>query len=323
MRERRGALEADGAAGQDPEGLGAVLVAALEQQLEAEADAEERAIRRDPGADRLDEAAVAQPVHRGSGRADARHDAAGPGRRCRSPVTARWTRAPAVVERLLDRDEVAGAVVDDGDARSAGGHIRHPSDPFVDATPVRRGSGSHATRSARPSALNAASARWWSLRPGAAQVERGAGGPRERLEGVVDELERQRPGALGPERQVDHRVRPAADVDDGRRDGLVHRHGAVAEAADPGPVAERLREGRAEHEGDVLDRVVLVDLQVAGRPDLEVEQAVVGQRAQEVVVEADPGLDVGAARAVEVERDRDVGLAGAARDADAAALALE
>ena len=35
----------------------------------------------------------------------------------------------------------------------------HPSDPFVDATPVRRGSASHATRSARARALNAASAR--------------------------------------------------------------------------------------------------------------------------------------------------------------------
>ena len=49
-----------------------------------------------------------------------------------------------------------------------------------------------------------------------------------------------------------------------------------------------------EHERDVLDGVVLVHLEVAGRPDLEVEQAVVGERAQEVVVEPDARGDVGA-----------------------------
>ena len=36
-------------------------------------------------------------------------------------------------QRLLDADEVAGAVVDDGDRR---GRARHPSAPLVDATPV-------------------------------------------------------------------------------------------------------------------------------------------------------------------------------------------
>ena len=87
------------------------------------------------------------------------------------------------------------------------------------------------------------------------------------------------PGALGAERQVDDGVRAPADVDDGRGERLVHRDGAVAEAADAGAVAERLGERRAEDERDVLDRVVLVDVEVAGGADLEVEQAVVGERA--------------------------------------------
>ena len=46
-----------------------------------------------------------------------------------------------------------------------------------------------------------------------------------------------------------------------------------------------------------------------------------GERAEEVVVEADPGRDRGVARAVDAERDRDVGLARAAGDRDAAAFA--
>jgi len=67
-------------------------------------------------------------------------------------------RGADTTQRLVDAHEVAGAVVDDGDARPAGdgpGHV----EPFVDATPRRRGSGAVAARSARPRALNAASAR--------------------------------------------------------------------------------------------------------------------------------------------------------------------
>ena len=138
------------------------------------------------------------------------------------------------------------------------------------------------------------------MRPAAADVERGAGGPGERLEGVLDQLERESTGMEAAEREVDDRIGSAADVDHGGRDRLVHRHRALAEAGDPGPVAERLGERRAEDERDVLDRVVLVDLEVAVGVDGEVEQAVVGERAQQVVVEADPGVDAGVAGAVEV-----------------------
>ncbi len=71
------------------------------------------------------------------------------------------------------------------------------------------------------------------------------------------------------------------------------------------PLAERLAECRAKDEGDVLDRVMFVDLQVTIGADREVEQAVVGHRTEEMVVEADPGVDRGRAAAVEPQRDRD------------------
>jgi hypothetical protein len=143
-----------------------------------------------------------------------------------------------------------------------------------------------------------------------------AGGPRERLERVVDQLQRQRTDALAGEREVDHGVRPTADVDHGRCERLVHRHRRLAEAANAGAVSERLGERRPKHQRDVLDGVVLVDLEVAAGPDLQVEQSVMRQRGQQVVVEADAGRDVGATRAVEVEGEVDLGLAGPAADAD-------
>ena len=84
----------------------------------------------------------------------------------------------------------------------------------MEATPVRRGSGSQASRSARPRALNAASARWWSLRPVPRRWSVAPAVRANEFEGVLDELQRQAADALAPERQVDDRVGTAADVDD-------------------------------------------------------------------------------------------------------------
>jgi hypothetical protein len=140
------------------------------------------------------------------------------------------------------------------------------------------------------------------------------GGRGERLQGVLDELGRQLADARVPEGQVDDRVRPAPDVDDGRRDRLVHRDAGIAEAADARPVTERLGDRRPEDQRDVLDGVVLVDLQVAARRHLQVEQAVMRERGQQVVVEADAGRDRRPPAAIQVEPDGDVGLARLARD---------
>ncbi len=64
---------------------------------------------------------------------------------------------------VADGDEVAGAVVDHGDTDGIA-HLQPPaeggSEPLVEAMPERRGSGATAMRSARASALKAASARW-------------------------------------------------------------------------------------------------------------------------------------------------------------------
>ena len=133
------------------------------------------------------------------------------------------------------------------------------------------------------------------------------------FERVLDELERQAAGPFAAERQVDDGIRTAADVDDRVGERLVHRDRALPEAGDPGSIAERLGERRAEDEGDVLDRVVLVDLEVAVGADGEVEQAVVGERAEQVIVEPDAGVDRPVALAIEPERDRDVGLARCVR----------
>jgi hypothetical protein len=66
---------------------------------------------------------------------------------------------------------------------------------------------------------------------------------------------------------------------------------------------------------------MLVDLQVAVGMDGQVEQAVMRHRTEQVVVEADPGVDAGVTGAVETERDRDLCLLGRPGDRDTSTLA--
>ena len=129
-------------------------------------------------------------------------------------------------ERLADAHQVARAVVDDRDADRIGRRRpadAHPRLPFVEATPVRRGSIVRRLSQRPAEGLEGRLGEVVVVAAGAADVERRAGGPGERLERVLDELERQRPDPLAAERQVDDRVRPAADVDDRRGQRLVHR----------------------------------------------------------------------------------------------------
>ena len=288
--------------GSTPSVVGAVLVAALEQELQPEADAEERPVGGDPGADRLDEAAprAAGPSPAPRRRRPGTTSASAPSR---SPARSRRrTRRPTRGQRLLDADEVAGAVVDDRDPRALGAAVIRAS-PSSRRRRVRRGSGSQATRSARPSALNAASARWWSLRPVPRQVERRAGGPGERLEGVLDELERQPADPLAAERQVDDRVRPAADVDR-RRVASDSSIGTLLSPKRRIPARSPSASANAAPSTSATSSTVwcsstsrspVARISRSNRPWWR-------ERAEQVVVEADRRSRSASARAVEVER---------------------
>ena len=131
---------------------------------------------------------------------------------------------------------------------------------------------------------------------GRLDVHREPPGLRERAEEVRGHA------GLGLDLQL--RVRPAAEVDRGARERVVHRHDRVAVARDPAAVAERLVERLAERERGVLDRVVVAGLEVAGALDDEVEPGVEGELLEEVVVDPGAGVDAHAARAVEAEAHR-------------------
>jgi hypothetical protein len=136
-----------GAAGDEPEpGNAAVLLGLLERELQAEADPERRPPEPRALAERLVEPARAQPRHRARRRAHARQDG-DLGLEERGRFLDELRARPEPRERELHRAHVPGAVRRDRD--------RHSS-PFVDGIPAP--SRATAARSARPTALNAASA---------------------------------------------------------------------------------------------------------------------------------------------------------------------
>src|SRR5690606_17733729 len=96
----------------------------------------------------------------------------------------------------------------------------------------------------------------------------------EALEELARQVDVEVPDHRPRERNVPVQARTARKVDHDARERLVERHVGVAIAADALLVADRARNGLAERDADVLDRVVRVDVQVALRLDLEVDETV-------------------------------------------------
>ena len=117
---------------------------------------------------------------------------------------------------------------------------------------------------------------------------------------------------LARQAELDDRAGPAGQVHDRPRQRLVQRRIGRAEARDAAPFPERLIERLAEHEAAVLDRMVIVDLEVAPAFEDQVEAGVPGERAEHVIEEADAGCDLGLAGAVEGQLDLDRRLQGLA-----------
>ena len=143
---------------------------------------------------------------------------------------------------------------------------------------------------------------WWALVPALdREVQGQLRVQRQRAHELLDELVVEVADRAGRKRGLE-RAQPApGDVDRARRPGLVHRDRGLAVAGDAGAVAERLVERLADADADVLDRVMGAGLEVAARLDAEVEAAVAGQQVEHVIEEADAGVALAGAVAVERE----------------------
>ena len=142
---------------------------------------------------------------------------------------------------------------------------------------------------------------------------------REGAKEFLDQLGVHRADSLAGELHIPGEVGAAGNIHGGFGERFVHRDQRLAKATDAAFVAERLGDGLAEDDADILDRVVAVDMQIAARLDGEIEQAMAGEGGEHVVEEAHAGFDGRLAAAIKREGEADVGLGGAAGECHGAA----
>src|SRR5690606_25916292 len=137
---------------------------------------------------------------------------------------------------------------------------------------------------------------------------------REPFEEILQQFRLQVADEADTQAEIDDGVGASAEVHGGDAERLVHRHQEV-----PGPVdadlrPERLRESLAERDADVLDRVVLIHVEIARGLQLQVEAAMLGKQLEHVVEKPDAGADLVPSLALDPEGDPDLRLAGLADD---------
>lgn len=95
---------------------------------------------------------------------------------------------------------------------------------------------------------------------------------------------------------------------------FIHRDHGVAIAVDPGLVTQSLFQGLAESEACIFHGMVGIDMEIAFGLNREIDQAVAAQLVEHMIEEADARVNLGHARAVEIDGHGNAGFLGLAID---------
>src|SRR5579862_5060024 len=94
--------------------------------------------------------------------------------------------------------------------------------------------------------------------------------------------------------------RPSAEIQGNYRERFIHGHHEITRAIDPLAIPERFGDKLSEHYADVLHRVVLIDIQIAHRLQLEIKTSVLGKELEHMIEKANAGRDFVAAPALDL-----------------------
>src|SRR4030095_14589078 len=104
------------------------------------------------------------------------------------------------------------------------------------------------------------------------------------------------------------KIGPAAQVNHDFGQGLVQRAACLTEATNPMLVSERFFENLAQHEADIFHGVMIIDVKIASRPDLDIEQPVADKDLEHVIEKRHASFNFGLTLAVEIQGDTDLRL---------------
>src|SRR6267143_5438171 len=143
-------------------------------------------------------------------------------------------------------------------------------------------------------------------------VERDPGIHDESLKPLIDQLGIKAPYLVAAERRPKHQQGAPRHVDCDACQRLIHRHMDIRVAADASHVAKRLSHRLSERNADILGSMVMVDMQVTGGFDSDVDAGVPGKEVEHVIKKADSGRNRCNSAAVKIDCNRDVGFLGSA-----------
>src|ERR1700682_691451 len=134
-----------------------------------------------------------------------------------------------------------------------------------------------------------------------------SGGLRETAEKILQQFRLQTADVFRREFPFADQMRPSAEVDACGRKRLVHRHQTISRAQNAALGAERLPDRLAENDACVLDRVVLIHVEVSTRGKFQIHRAVARYEGQHVIEERNSCRDFRAAAAIKIQAHEDVG----------------
>ena len=93
---------------------------------------------------------------------------------------------------------------------------------------------------------------------------------------------------------------------------LFHRQRHVTVASDPLLIAQRLIQAATEADSDIFDRVVMVNVQIANRFNLQIEESVPSKQGQHVIEETDARGDFILSAAIKIDGKLNLSFSGIA-----------
>ena len=121
----------------------------------------------------------------------------------------------------------------------------------------------------------------------------------------------------------ENQKRPAGNIHRDPRQSLVHRQEHIREPCNSRHVTQGLADRLTQSYAGILDSMMLVDMEIARRVDLDIDQRMARELLQHMVEKADAGCDIGKAGAVESDADHDIGFLGFSRNGAGAHGCLE
>src|SRR5262249_59410013 len=91
-------------------------------------------------------------------------------------------------------------------------------------------------------------------------------------------------------------------------ESLIHRHHKISGTQNSSLFAQRLRERLSQGDADVLDRVVLVYLEISICCEVQIEASVMGEQFEHVIKESNPGRNRVTPSSLDLESDTYTGL---------------